>query len=540
MLSADVTSYLSATAYADRFFANKVVDAILWDPKRLVTTAPELDLARVVYHCRAALRRDLHFQFLLALAPAVWVALVYPGLLLLGVRGGWSLFGGQFVLAYMAVYTVCAWFHPRRPSRQWLPLPLAVLTLLFIWRQGTPLAATVLLGTAWPSALVVFGHRWWNRHRLSGPLLEGQRPVTGLEVRKVVRSRLMEIDAQAHGNIAVFPESNRHQLVGCGELAEFRGLFTVRLDRPHDSEQQIKDFEVVELVDALKEAVPTIDLTGIRAEDRVYVGDKTLVCDPAWQDPTTGLPKVELERPELEALMRHPEPFARHYLCIRVAEPGWRGHLAFTMAVHFHKTPADLTIESNKFVYRPLKSEYRDIDWVLFAPCHPRLTLLWQSVIETPRLLTRMPGAIAEDLHLLCREVWNGLRPRRARVKPRAFDRRIFDLRADVGAEWLIDARGQAADFQQADVERYREVIEEALLRAIQEFLSDRNIDTSDLSEESTKIFNNISNTSYANYGIIGQANAENIAVGQNATASASAAPKKSGTASAEQERQHG
>src|SRR6266705_677718 len=54
MLSADVTSYLSATAYADRFFANKVVDAILWDPKRLVTTAPELDLARVVYHCRAA------------------------------------------------------------------------------------------------------------------------------------------------------------------------------------------------------------------------------------------------------------------------------------------------------------------------------------------------------------------------------------------------------------------------------------------------------------------------------------------------------
>jgi len=254
----------------------------------------------------------------------------------------------------------------------------------------------------------------------------------------------------------------------------------------------------------------------------------------------TGLPKVELERPRLEALMRYPEPFARHYLCIRVAEPGWRGHLAFTMAVHFHKTPAELTIESNKFIHRPLKPEYREIGRVLSAPRHSRLTLLWQALMETPRLLTRMPGAIAEDLRLLHREVWNGLRSHRARVKPRAVDRRIFDLRADVGAESLIDARGQAADFQQADVERYREVIEEALLRVIQEFLSDRNIDTSNLTEESTKIFNNVSNTSYANYGIIGQANAENIAVGQNATASASTAPKTAGAANAGHERQHG
>src|SRR6266536_685445 len=107
MLRADVTSYLSATAYADRSFANEVVDAVLWDPTRLVTTAPELNLARVVYHCRAALRRDVRFQVLLALAPTVWVALVNLGLPLLGGRGGWPLIGGQLVLAYMAVYTVC-------------------------------------------------------------------------------------------------------------------------------------------------------------------------------------------------------------------------------------------------------------------------------------------------------------------------------------------------------------------------------------------------------------------------------------------------
>jgi hypothetical protein len=531
MLRADVTSYLSATAYADRSFANKVVDAVLWDPTRLATTAPNMDLARVVYHCRAALRRDFHLQVLLALVPAGWVVLVNLGLVLVGNRSGWWLFGGQLVLAYLAVYTVCAWFHPRRPGRQWLPLPLAALTAYFIWRQGVPVVATLLLGMTWPIVLVVFGYRWWNRHRLSAPVLQGQWPHTGLALRKVVHARLQQINTQARGNIAAFPESNRHQLVGCGELTDFRGLFTMRLDRRADSEREIKDFEVVELVDALKEVVPTIDLTGIWAEDRVYVSDETLAYDPAWHDPATGLPKVELERPQLEVLMRHPEPFARHYLCIRVVEPSWKGHLAFTMAVHFHKTPVELTIESNKFVYRPLKFEYRQIDRVLSISPNQVLTTLWQALIETPRLINSLPGGIAEDVRLLRREVWNGMRLRRIRRKPRAVDQRIFDLRGDVSATRLHEVHGQAADFQQADVDRYREVIEEVLLRAIQQFLSDHNINTSDLTDESTNIFNNVSN--YTNYGIIGQATAETIAVGQNVTANASAAPNRARAANA-------
>jgi hypothetical protein len=204
MMRADVTSYLSATAYADRSFANKVVDAVLWDPTRLATTAPNMNLSRVVYHCRAALRRDFHLQVLLAFAPAVWVALVNLGLVLLGGHSGWWLFGGQLVLAYLAVYTVCAWFHPRHPGRQWLPLPLAALTAYFIWRQGAPLVATVLLGMTWPIVLVVFGYRWWNRHRLSAPVLQGQWPHTGLALRRVVRARLQQINAQARGTIAAF------------------------------------------------------------------------------------------------------------------------------------------------------------------------------------------------------------------------------------------------------------------------------------------------------------------------------------------------
>jgi hypothetical protein len=202
------------------------------------------------------------------------------------------------------------------------------------------------------------------------------------------------------------------------------------------------------------------------------------------------------------------------------------------MAVHFHKTPVELTIESNKFVYRPLKREYRQIDRVLSVSRNQVLTTLWQALIETPRLINSMPGGIAEDLRLLWREVWNGMRFRCTRRKPRAVDQRIFDLRGDVSATRLHEVHGQAADFQQADVDRYREVIEEVLLRAIQQFLSDHNINTSDLTDESTNIFNNINN--YTNYGIIGQAAAETIAVGQNVTATASAAANTAGAANAE------
>jgi hypothetical protein len=520
MLNADVTSYLSATAYADRSFANRVVGMVLWAPTRLVTSAPKLNLARVAYHSRAALSRDLRFQFLLSAAPAVSPLLVSLGPLLLS-RGVPLLLGaGHFVLAYLSAGVAAAWLGGRRSrwwlnSRWWLSVSPLALVLLLVRLEGIWPVVTVLFGAGALVVVVVAWHRCWSRYRLSAPLLQGRRPRP--PVRKAVESRLEEIHALERGNVVVFAESDQHQLVDCGEPIGYRGSFTLRLTERRDPEREIKDFEVVELVDALKAAVPTIDLEEQHwAEDRVYVGDATLLFDPSWRDPKTGLLKMLLEGPELEARMRCPEPFARHYLCIRVAAPPWQGHLAFTVAVHFHKTRTGLTIESNKFVYRPVRPEYREIDQVLTTPRRRDVrSVLWQAFCNTPKLMNGALEALREDLCLLAHELWRGsaLRFRHPYVKLRSVDGRAFDLRAEVGGRWPIDVDGQATEFQAADIERYQDVIEESLLHALQEFLDDHNIDTRALTEESTQIFNN--------YQIVATGNQGPIAVGTKATASA-------------------
>jgi hypothetical protein len=114
-------------------------------------------------------------------------------------------------------------------------------------------------------------------------------------------------------------------------------------------------------------------------------------------------------------------------------------------------------------------------------------------------------------------------------------DRKIFDLRATVGAVRLIDPRGQAAEFQSADIARFQEEIEKALVHALQRFLADHNINISELTEQRTQIFNNVT------YEIVATGNAGPIAVGHNGTASASSALNPTAAPSREhiQERRH-
>ena len=288
----------------------------------------------------------------------------------------------------------------------------------------------------------------------------------------------------------------------------------MRLDEAADITSPVNSMDVTELVDHVRVAARQIEQEGslgrVEVADRVYVKETTLHSG-RWRDPLTRQPPRRLMGPELAELIRHPEPNARHYLCIVVAEPDRHDQVLLTVAIHVRRDGPTLTIETNQFVYFPLKPQYRQLDQ---APAHAGRRLLGRldRVIGAPGALPAAARDLARDLGRTAHHLGRVLLAHLS-VADRSLleERQVFDLRSYVADDTMTHT-------EQADVWRCQHVVEAAMLGAIERFLEDHNISTASLMRKQAQVFN------LTNNGVIAEeVYGYNMPVGQGASVSLSA-----------------
>ncbi|MBL7491945.1 hypothetical protein I6A60_03560 [Frankia sp. AgB1.9] len=256
----------------------------------------------------------------------------------------------------------------------------------------------------------------------------------------------------------------------------------------------------------LRTSAASVKIPGLWCGHRLYV-DGMAVGGYLDLVPERAHPSVtELPHDRLLAALYHPQPKRRAYLCLQLT--GWDGELVVTMFVRAELSANLLMIEVSAHGLLPVDESWlgdvaglagaRERAWDIVRAAS-RQTL--GSLLGSPR---RCVGELVKEL----RHQRQSARDARSIRRLRRFDYGLaYSLREIVAREEhryynsRIDEQGQVARLQ------------DQLLRALEEFLDARGVDTSDLTDRRRTVVNNI--TSYLFGDVVG----DNVAIGTNSRA---------------------
>ncbi|MFH0520157.1 hypothetical protein ACHBTE_23650 [Streptomyces sp. M41] len=426
----DVTRYLCTAVHTDTKFARQAVEQIVEEPRRAVASSPGVDLGCVLRHALAARRRQARRDTVLALLLlAILITLPFS-------------FGASLFLGFLA-----AWFI------------VAVESL------------TVHYGVV---------ARQLRRENFVPD--QAPEPVSPQQ-----RQRIQEIERRDRGNVVVF--SLYAPFVGYGPVTS-TWSFAVDTARPEEG-KQIVPFTVHELNDHLAAQVADLKLPGVHVENLLLVngGDLLYGVDDRTRahllPDTDGPPKEKVLPDLLRDLREDGKGRARPYLAIRVT--GWSGELATTLFLRcaLLSDGKMLFIEGSSSLLAPVREQYRIADQLLDAPTLRQwVALVSGAGRRTPGLLFGAPFSAVAGL----------FSPLIEHRKQRRQAREIRHRQFNYGASFSI--RDAASDqlyyryFQQLDRELYAKTVEHRVLAALVEFMEDHNIDSSDLVQRQTTIYN--------------------------------------------------
>ncbi|MET9380630.1 zinc ribbon domain-containing protein [Streptomyces sp. NPDC002928] len=429
----DVTRYLCTAVHTDTQFARRAVEQILEEPRRAVASSPGVDLACVLRHALAARGRQVRRDVILTL-------LLLAMVILMAATGD-------------------------------LALPL-ILGLLVAWIIVAAESLTVHYG-------VVSGQL--KRENFTPD--QAPQPLTPEN-----RRRIDAIEKRDRGNVVVF--SPYTPFIGYGRATN-TWSFALDTSRPQQGEQVIP-FTVHQLNDYLAAQVGDLKLPGVHVENLLLVNGADLlygVDDRTRAEvlpDTDGPPKERVSPDLLHELREDGKGRARPYLAIRVT--GWSGELAATLFLRCallsdHKM---LFIEGSSSLLAPVRERYRIADQLLGSPTFRQWwNLVGAAALRAPGLLVRSPSSVIAGLFAPLTE------HRKQRRQAREIRHRTFNY----GASFSI--RDAASDhlyyryFQELDRELYAKTVEHRVLDALVEFIEDHNIDSSDLVQRQTTIYNN-------------------------------------------------
>ena len=276
-------------------------------------------------------------------------------------------------------------------------------------------------------------------------------------------------------------------------------------------EFQPEEFQLSEMYAYVASAVEALHLSGpskVSIEDRLYVNGQEIRGDQRFLDHQLLRPRSYADPSLVKEFMENSTENVRHYKCFRVQS--WRGELVLSIFLRFKKAGKNLFIETDYVLLSPLKEEYYQIDTEQSALTPTKLwRLARQSFLPTFSLLLRSPirvftWAFREQL----------AQTRNERVGQFIQNNQAFDFGTSTSLREVASSSEYRRFFQRLDKEMYVKIIERQILESIADFLTEKNIDTTDLREREAAIFNN---------GIIvngGSFQGSSLAAGQDAQAS--------------------
>jgi hypothetical protein len=243
----------------------------------------------------------------------------------------------------------------------------------------------------------------------------------------------------------------------------------------------------------------------LTVSDRLVGTGLIAVGNPLF-DPLLRTPYSHASRDAVEALMRHPQASLRYYQQVSVNDESpvvtsWGRKVI---------DDVDQEVAVSAFVYAAIEGRMLYLQFVLTAlpPVNAAYRARWSRYMtSTPRALMyafrRMPSLIISatpaiyDAFLLWRQ------------DRRIENRYLAGVAGDYGARISVRELGTAAKFaryiQVLDVEKYNMIFSEALLNAVTEYLTEKEIDTSAFTGLAQNIINNINNNSGDVYGNLNQ-----------------------------------
>lgn len=327
--------------------------------------------------------------------------------------------------------------------------------------------------------------------------------------------RLTMILQRRSGNLVVFRKNKA--FVGSGTLISSEHVVIDvsqgAASKDQEKKPKPKRFTNEDVHSAIIAEMKKIGLIDARVEERLFVNgrhvhDNRVLLPHPKQPPITSVNKTVLKHAAL-----HPTPDARVYVCVEM--PSWQGQLVvtlFTRAVH---VGGSLYIEWRFYVLRPVWEKLQWIDG-LWDESHWRILRHCglESAIQTA------PALFGSWAHLI------GARRRASAVRKRVTGQeRAIDLGQvfDYGAQGSIreDAGSRTTQHYFLGRDEVMSVLlaQEKLIRAINRFLTAKNVDTGQLKSQ-IEVIVKATNKYYSVH--LGDVTDSVIAVGKGAQASSS------------------
>ncbi|MFF8288963.1 hypothetical protein ACF068_06970 [Streptomyces sp. NPDC016309] len=433
----DVTRYLCAAMYTDVTLARSAVDRIIKEPRRAVASSPGVSMGCVLRHAVAARRRQRRRDVLLSFLAVAWLVALLVAFAM-GRGLGYTVAIAGFLVAWAVVATELVSVHYGVVSHQ-------------LKREN------------------------FDPH-------QAPRPSNPKDA-----ARVDTIELRDRGNVltsSFFPP-----FVGHGDTYS-TWSFALNTARAEQG-KEILPFTVHELNQHLSARVRALGLPGLDVAEVLLVNGSDLLL--GVDDRTrgellphdAGPPAAHVSEVLLRGLREDGRGRARPYLAVRVA--GWGGELVSTLFLRCTVLPdrSIAFIEGSNCLLTPVRAEYRTVDTLLHSPTTRQwCRLVGEAGLRTPYLTLRAPFAVLGDLFAPISE------GREQRRQERRIRLRSFNYGAEFSLREAASSGLYYRYFQELDGELYSKTVEHRVLDALVQFMEGHNIDTGELIQRQTTIYN--------------------------------------------------
>jgi len=235
--------------------------------------------------------------------------------------------------------------------------------------------------------------------------------------------------------------------------------------------------------------------------ERLFVNGLHIQNDPRLLPDPLRPPPSSVDGDLLKTAALHPTPEARTYVCIEM--PGWEGQLVVTMFIRAVHTGESLYIDWTFRVLPPLKGAFLWIDQLHEQSRYRQLrTTLRFGVRKTFPALFLSPF----NVYRTWRQPHKALRQKNRQARA-IQNGHVFDYGAQKSIRELACGKQRRHYFLARDENMYVLLAQQTLIRAVEIFLEDHNVDLEWYKDQVKVIFDNsikvgdISNSTGVNVG---------------------------------------